>query len=76
VTVSYFEWVQNRAGVSWTEEEVQRRLQEVILREFEAVDRLKDAKSLDMRTAAYVLALNRIGESLDALGSRQYYQQD
>eukprot|EP00913_Durusdinium_trenchii_P005618 g5236.t1 len=68
VTVSYFEWTQNKAGFYWTEEEVHSRLQTIMTREFSAVFDLAEDKSIDLRTAAYSLALNRIGEAIGSEG--------
>ena len=74
VTVSYFEWVQNRQGLYWTLEEVQQRLKEVMQREFNAVYNLMEEKQIGMRSAAYVHALNRIGAALEARGTQRYFQ--
>jgi len=73
VTVSYFEWVQNRSGLYWTLTEVNEHLQQKMVTEAEEV--WKTAKEFDvpLRTAAYVHALNRLGEALDAKGTRDYY---
>ena len=73
VTVSYFEWIQNRSGDSWTEEKVHRRLEERMREQFRAVHDLKELHSISMRTAAYVLALKRIGEAVEALGTSRYF---
>jgi glutamate dehydrogenase (NAD(P)+) len=60
VTTSYFEWVQDRYGYFWTEKEVNDRLEAKMCEAFAAV--LKTAKqfSVDMRTAAYILAIDRV----------------
>jgi glutamate dehydrogenase (NADP+) len=73
VTVSYFEWVQNRSGLYWTEEEVHRRLHEIMTREFTAVHELAHSKGIPLRTAAYVQALRRIEESVLATGTGAYF---
>ena len=73
VTVSYFEWVQNRAGHYWEEEEVHSRLQTIMSREFNALRALMDAKDIDMRTAAYAHALNRMGEAIASQGTQAYF---
>ena len=73
VTVSYFEWVQNKGGYYWTEEDVHRRLHETMVREFDAVYDLMERKGTDMRTAAYALALNRIGEAIASQGTVRYF---
>lgn len=73
VTVSYFEWVQNRCGLYWTLEEVNERLTKKMVAETERVWSIAQKISVSMRTAAYVHALNRLGEALDAKGTRDYY---
>lgn len=73
VTVSYFEWVQNRNGWYWTLEEVNQRLQTKMEAETEKTWSLAEELKLDLRTAAYVHGLNRLGEALDAKGTRDYY---
>jgi glutamate dehydrogenase (NADP+) len=73
VTVSYFEWVQNRAGFYWTLEEVHQRLAAIMTTEFNAVyDRMKAIKT-DMRTACYAHALNRMGKAIEAGGTQEYF---
>ena len=74
VTVSYFEWVQNRSGLYWTLEEVNQRLERQIVAEANTVADLAQEQRLSLRTAAYVHALNRLGEAMDARGTRAYYQ--
>ncbi|MBC8870727.1 MAG: Glu/Leu/Phe/Val dehydrogenase [Planctomycetes bacterium] len=73
VTVSYFEWVQNKGGYYWTEDDVQKKLHEIMAREFNAVHDLMEQKNIDMRTAAYALALSRIGEAIASLGTARYF---
>lgn len=73
VTVSYFEWVQNRAGDYWSIDAVQSRLQDVMRREFHTVYGLMNELSIPMRTAAYTHALNRIGEAIGSLGTSRYF---
>ncbi|MEL6928866.1 MAG: glutamate dehydrogenase, partial [Cyanobacteria bacterium J06600_6] len=73
VTVSYFEWVQNRSGWYWTLEEVNQRLQAKMTEEAERVWKISQEQTLSLRTAAYVLALTRLGEALDAKGNRNYF---
>ncbi len=75
VTVSYFEWVQNRNGLYWTAEEVQDRLKARMVKETEAVWKLMQEKDIAARTAAYVHGLQRLGETIEAKGTRDYYQQ-
>jgi len=60
VTVSYFEWVQNRGGYYWTEETVNTRLEEIMTRSFGDVRALARQHKVNMRTAAYMLAISRV----------------
>lgn len=60
VTVSYFEWVQNRSAWYWTEAQVNERLNEVMRRSFADVLRLATQHGVTMRTAAYMLAIGRV----------------
>ncbi len=73
VTVSYFEWVQNRTGLPWEAEKVAEELETRMVRETEAVRDLAREKDLTLRTAAYVHALRRIGEAVDARGAHDDY---
>ncbi|AFY37644.1 glutamate dehydrogenase (NADP) [[Leptolyngbya] sp. PCC 7376] len=73
VTVSHFEWVQNRNGFYWSATEVKQKLKEKMIREAENVWELAQTKQLSMRTAAYTHALNRLGDALDAKGTRNYF---
>ena len=73
VTVSYFEWVQNRAGYYWTLDQVQQRLHEIMSGQFHAVHELMTERQIDMRTAAYALALSRIGEAIESQGTVRYF---
>jgi glutamate dehydrogenase (NAD(P)+) len=60
VTVSYFEWVQDRMGYFWTEAEVNRRLEERMVESFGDVVAYANTHKVDNRTAAYMLALDRV----------------
>jgi glutamate dehydrogenase (NAD(P)+) len=60
VTVSYFEWVQDRAGYFWDEETVNRRLQAIMVRSFNDVLETSKKYGVDMRIAAYTLAIDRV----------------
>ena len=73
VTVSYFEWVQNRSGWYWTLEEVNQRLREKMTAEALQTWQISQDKVIALRTAAYVHALNRLGEALDAKGTREQF---
>jgi glutamate dehydrogenase/leucine dehydrogenase len=63
VCVSYFEWVQNNQGFYWKEDEVNAKLHEKMVKEFNATFDIHKEKKVSMRTAAYVLALGRIDEA-------------
>jgi glutamate dehydrogenase (NAD(P)+) len=60
VTVSYFEWVQDRMGYFWREDVVNERLQDTMVASFNDLCRYADAHSVDTRTAAYMLAIDRV----------------
>ncbi len=60
VTVSYYEWVQNKRSESWTLEEVDEKLEAAMKRVYRAVDTFSRQKKVDRRIAAYALALQRI----------------
>jgi glutamate dehydrogenase (NAD(P)+) len=60
VTVSYFEWVQDRAGYFWPEDVVNDRLREIMTRSFQDVLNLSREHKVNMRTAAYMLAISRV----------------
>ena len=73
VTVSYFEWVQNRAGYYWVEEKVNARLEKCITREARAIFDLADEKRISLRTAAYLQGVNRIAGAITQQGTREYF---
>jgi glutamate dehydrogenase (NAD(P)+) len=60
VTTSYFEWVQDRYGYFWTEQEVNERLEFKMCEAFDAVLKTSLKYKVDMRTAAYIVAINRV----------------
>lgn len=60
VTVSYFEWVQDRAGYFWTEEIINSRLEQVMVTSFADVDRVAQEHGTSLRIAAYILAIDRV----------------
>jgi glutamate dehydrogenase/leucine dehydrogenase len=68
VTVSYFEWIQNRTGLYWTREEVKGRLEEVMGRAYRDVADLAEERGVTLREAAYALGIRRIGEAMKARG--------
>ncbi|MDQ2992088.1 MAG: Glu/Leu/Phe/Val dehydrogenase [Candidatus Eremiobacteraeota bacterium] len=68
VTVSYFEWVQDRMGYFWKEAEVNEKLEEVMLDNFHELQKLVAEKSCSLRTAAYMLAIDRVVKALRLRG--------
>jgi glutamate dehydrogenase (NAD(P)+) len=60
VTASYFEWVQDRYGYFWTEKEVNKRLERKMCQAFAAVLQTSLKYHVDMRTAAYIVAIDRV----------------
>ena len=60
VTTSYFEWVQDRHGYFWEEEEVNKRLESKMVEAFDDVLKTSVKYKTDMRTAAYIVAINRV----------------
>ena len=60
VTVSYFEWVQDRQGYFWREDVVNERLRDKMVASFNDLCRYADAHAVDTRTAAYMLAIDRV----------------
>jgi len=73
VTVSYFEWVQNRQGYYWTVEEVHSRLKTIMEAEGRNVWDISRDKKVSMRTAAYVHALQRLSDAIAAHGTQAYF---
>jgi glutamate dehydrogenase (NAD(P)+) len=63
VTVSYFEWVQDMQSFFWTEERINESLKEIMDRAFEAVYAMSERHEVDMRTAAYMVAVARVAEA-------------
>jgi glutamate dehydrogenase (NAD(P)+) len=68
VTVSYFEWVQDRQGFFWRESEVNERLQDVMDQSFDEVTRFADKHQVNNRIAAYMLAIDRVAFALKLRG--------
>lgn len=60
VTVSYFEWVQDRMGYFWSEADVNERLAGIMTRSFQDVLQLSKQHRVNMRTAAYMLSISRV----------------
>jgi glutamate dehydrogenase (NAD(P)+) len=68
VTVSYFEWVQDMQSFFWTEERINQSLKEIMDRAFEAVYAMSLTREVEMRTAAYMVAVARVAEATTLRG--------
>lgn len=68
VTASYFEWVQNLTREHWTLEEVNRKLENKMIKAFNDVHKLAKEEKSDMRTAALTLGVGRVAETIKTLG--------
>ncbi len=73
VTVSYFEWVQNRQGFYWTLEEVRQRLKQIMEEESMQVWSKSREKGISLRAAAYVHGLDRLTAAIEAHGTETYF---
>jgi glutamate dehydrogenase (NAD(P)+) len=68
VTVSYFEWVQDMQSFFWTEERINASLKEIMDRAFRSVHGMSEQHDVDMRTAAYMVAVARVAEATTLRG--------
>lgn len=68
VTVSYFEWVQNRSVVHWPLEEIRNRLEQRMSAAFDAVWQIAHEKQVPLRTAAYILGIGRVARATELAG--------
>ncbi len=68
VTVSYFEWVQNRVGYAWTENEVNGRLELVMVNAFDDVYQMAQQYKVNMRVGAFMLAIRRVVDVIKLRG--------
>jgi len=68
VTVSYFEWVQDRQGYFWTEERVTRRLDRMMRKAFDKVYETAETHDVSLRIGAYVMGVRRVAEALRMRG--------
>jgi glutamate dehydrogenase (NADP+) len=76
VTVSYFEWAQNKMGFYWTAEEVRDRLALYMRREFSATFELARRNNIGMRIGAYAHALERLAPALESTGTQKRYAKE
>lgn len=68
VTVSYFEWMQNRAGWYWEEAEVNAKLEKIMLNAVYEVLKISHEQQVTLRVAAYILALQRVYQAMQLRG--------
>jgi len=68
VIVSYFEWVQNREGFYWEEEDVNTRLFNRLRKAYASVKEMAGAKKVSLRQAAYCIALEKIVQAMISRG--------
>lgn len=73
VTVSYFEWVQNRQGYYWDLEEIHERLLRIVEREGRAIWDIAKTRGVSVRTAAYIHALGRLATAIEAHGTQPFF---
>jgi glutamate dehydrogenase (NAD(P)+) len=66
VTVSYFEWVQDLQQYFWSEDEIDIRLDKIMRNSFNRVMHVKESNGVDMRLAAYILAVQTVSEASNA----------
>jgi glutamate dehydrogenase (NAD(P)+) len=64
VVVSYFEWVQDLQNFFWSEEEVHKKLQEILIKAFHEVLRMSRAQNVDMRMAALMIGIERVAKAM------------
>lgn len=63
VTVSYFEWVQNNQGFYWSEEEVEEKLEKMMVKSFNNIYEMANNRRIDMRLAAYMVGVRKMAEA-------------
>ena len=73
VTVSWFEWVQNRSGMPWSAEEVRTRLDDRMVEQTRLVADLAEHLGATLRVAAWTQALSRLAEAVDAKGNARLF---
>jgi glutamate dehydrogenase (NAD(P)+) len=64
VVVSYFEWVQDLQNFFWTEEEVNQKLRDILVRAFREVLRMSQEEKVDMRLAALMIGIDRVARAM------------
>ncbi|WP_068671986.1 Glu/Leu/Phe/Val dehydrogenase [Oceanobacillus sp. Castelsardo] len=63
VTVSYFEWVQNNQGYYWSEQEIDQKLNEIMIKSFNTIYNTAQTRRVDMRLAAYMVGVRKMAEA-------------
>ena len=74
VTVSYFEWVQNKQQFAWSEVQVQLELEDRMRNTFDAMWAMANENNISHRQAVYTIALQRINEAILCQGTQRYFQ--
>jgi glutamate dehydrogenase (NAD(P)+) len=64
VVVSYFEWVQDLQNFFWTEEEVNKKLKDILVKAFHEVLNMSQREKVDMRLAALMIGVNRVSQAM------------
>ena len=70
VTVSYFEWVQNRFGFYWTEEDVNTKAEQYMKKAFDHIWKVAEKYKISLRIAAYVFAMNKLSKTIKYRGNQ------
>ncbi len=70
VTVSYFEWVQNRFGFYWTEEDVNTKAEQYMKKAFEHIWKVAEKYKISLRIAAYVFAMSKLSKTIKYRGNQ------
>ncbi len=68
VTASYFEWVQNLQGSSWTPDELEKKLEKMMIGCFSSVYRMHRDMSVSMREAAFLVGVKRVTDAMRLRG--------
>ena len=68
VTVSYFEWVQGLQSFFWTENEVNNRLEQILIRAYQQVHRAAQHHDVDLRMGAYIVGVGRVADAIRSMG--------
>jgi glutamate dehydrogenase (NADP+) len=76
VVVSYFEWVQNRSGLYWEEEEVNQKLQKIMSKEANVVYDLALKHECSLRTSAYIHGVERLAGAIVERGNKRFFSKE